>query len=656
MSSSICEQIFPIIDDIKSRGFEEREGQEDLMLDISESFDNGKNYMCEAGVGIGKSLAYLIPGILKSRSCGKPLIVCSSTIQLTEQLEKDVSLVSNLLDCHVDTVVGKGAHNYPCLERIGDLNDSSGKNNPDIQQLYNYVLNNDVDKQNVSPKFKKYMNKISTGKCTYSRCPSRDNCTFFQMRKALKESCRQDCLGNYIAKVIIVNQDLMIRHFMKLSHCEAGILTQYPCGMIIDEVHNLEEKVRAAHTVELNLKDIARFFQDTIKLLHSAYNYEDDTSIQELEAGIKDIFINEQQRLSQLDQSTIGEAARLTFEYKDLENLDRCLNLRNSINTSIQLIDVRGKQEDFQQEVMSHYRHLYDMLSALKDSVNARSILWGELTGIKRELNFCFAPKTTDLFIQEDILDQIYPVILVSATITEVGKKGERAYEYFAKSIGFQGIFGDPKDSPFPYDENARLLLPEILPDYKDRSEIYYEKIANWIMDLHKVVNSGTLVLFTAKKDLYEVAKIVQTSKGITVYVDSEEKSPKTIIDQFRETGGIILGTGSFWEGIDLPGKELECVIIVRLPFPVPDPVIEYKIQQNGNMNKVLLPEMITKLKQGSGRLIRKEGDTGVLVLLDSRMNLGRYNNRQIILDALPIKKQLINMDQIERFVHSKFD
>ena len=92
MSSGICEQIFPIIDDIKSRGFEEREGQEDLMLDISESFDNGENYMCEAGVGIGKSLAYLIPGILKSRSCGKSLIVCSSTIQLTEQLEKDVSL------------------------------------------------------------------------------------------------------------------------------------------------------------------------------------------------------------------------------------------------------------------------------------------------------------------------------------------------------------------------------------------------------------------------------------------------------------------------------------------------------------------------------------------------------------------------------------
>ena len=606
--------------------------------------------MCEAGVGIGKSLAYLIPGILKSRSCGKSLIVCSSTIQLTEQLEKDVSLVSNLLDCQIETVVGKGAHNYPCLERIVDLNDSIGKNNSDIQQLYSYVLNNDVDKQNISPEFKQYMSKISTEKCTYSRCPSKDNCTFFQMRKALKESCRQDCLGNYIPKVIIVNQDLMIRHFMKLFHYEAGILTQNPCGMIIDEAHNLEEKVRAAHTVDLNLKDITRFFQDTIKLLHSAYNYEEDRLIQELEAGIKDIFNIEQHRLSQADQNSIGDTARLTFDYKDTENLDRCLNLINSISSSIQFIDARGKQEEFQQEVMSHYRHLQNMLSALKDSVNARNILWGELAGRKRELKFCFAPKTTDLFIQEGILNQIYPVILVSATITEVGKQGERAYEYFASSIGFQGIFGEAKGSPFPYDENTRLLLPEKLPDCQVRNEIYYEKIAHWILKIHKVVNSGTLVLFTAKKDLEEIAKIVKTSKGTRVYVDSENTSAKTIITEFRESGGIILGTGSFWEGIDLPGKELQCVIIVRLPFPVPDPVVEYKIQKNGNRNKVLLPEMITKLKQGSGRLIRKEADTGILVLLDSRMNLVEYKNKQIILDALPIKKQMTNIDQVKPF------
>jgi ATP-dependent DNA helicase DinG len=650
LSSGICEQIFPIIDDIKSRGFEEREGQEDLMLDISESFDSGENYMCEAGVGIGKSLAYLIPGILKSRSCGKPLIVCSSTIQLTEQLEKDVSLVSNLLDCLIETVVGKGAHNYPCLERIVNLNDSIGKNNSDIQQLYSYVLNNDVDKQNISPEFKQYMSKISTEKCTYSRCPSRDNCTFFQMRKALKESCRQDCFGNYIPKVIIVNQDLMIRHFMKLSHYEAAILTQNPCGMIIDEAHNLEEKVRAAHTVELNLKDITRFFQDTIKLLHSAYNYEEDRLIQELEAGIKDIFNIEEYRLSQADQNSIGETARLTFHYKDTENLDRYLNLINSISSSIQFIDARGKQEEFQQEVMSHYRHLHNMLSALQNEIQATNILWGELVGKKKELKFCFAPKSTDLFIREGILNQKYPVILVSATITEVGKRGEKAYKYFAKNIGFQGIFGEAKDSPFPYDENARLLLPQILPDYQVRNEIYYEKISNWIMEIHKVVNSGTLVLFTAKQDLHEVAKKVKNSKGTTVYVDSENTSPKTIITQFKETGGIILATGSFWEGIDLPGKELQCVIIVRLPFPVQDPVLEYKIQQNGGMNTVILPEMITKLKQGSGRLIRKEADTGVLVILDSRMNLDAYKNKQIILDALPIKKQLTNIDQVKHF------
>ena len=437
---------------------------------------------------------------------------------------------------------------------------------------------------------------------------------------------------------------------MKLFHYEAGILTQNPCGMIIDEAHNLEEKVRAAHTVDLNLKDITRFFQDTIKLLHSAYNYEEDRLIQELEAGIKDIFNIEQHRLSQADQNSIGDTARLTFDYKDTENLDRCLNLINSISSSIQFIDARGKQEEFQQEVMSHYRHLQNMLSALKDSVNARNILWGELAGRKRELKFCFAPKTTDLFIQEGILNQIYPVILVSATITEVGKQGERAYEYFASSIGFQGIFGEAKGSPFPYDENTRLLLPEKLPDCQVRNEIYYEKIAHWILKIHKVVNSGTLVLFTAKKDLEEIAKIVKTSKGTRVYVDSENTSAKTIITEFRESGGIILGTGSFWEGIDLPGKELQCVIIVRLPFPVPDPVVEYKIQKNGNRNKVLLPEMITKLKQGSGRLIRKEADTGILVLLDSRMNLVEYKNKQIILDALPIKKQMTNIDQVKPF------
>lgn len=643
----IYEEIFDIIwNRMSEMGLEVREAQEDMMLNILDAYRDRNNLLVEAGVGIGKSLAYLIPATLISKELKKPCVIATGTIQLTEQLADDIKIVEQLLGCNIEVVIGKGQSNYPCIKRV------LGKK-IEVMEKYIYLIKENVDKQNPNGIDLKDWDKICVDGCRLSICEHRSDCYYYQIRTKMKVTRPWEPYP----KVIIVNQDLLISHFLKEEYDTKGILDQNNTFLIIDEIHNLEEKTRSALTKEIDLKFIEKTFIEYSKVIIRTSKNQDAINLaRELEERLKALLI---------DLFKVLKNKYMKEEKQELERVHiidgdegECKICLNKISVASEYLDLAIT---FNNSMISSIERMYSNVTENLNTINRfltvyggnkeEDLIWGNLNCNYKKIKINISPKEIDKVVSRLIFKKNIPTIGLSATITS-GLNKEAPYEYIINNIGFIGECDEIRKSPFPY-ENSRLLIPDNLPNVYDRNTEYYEKIAKIINEITHNVKGGTLVLFTSKEDLNEVGDVLKSlvDSNTNLYFDNNNKSQKEIIKEFKENGGIILGTGVFWEGISLKGDLLTCVIIVRLPFPVPDPVIDYKIEKFKNDNdKVIIPEMITKLKQGSGRLIRSMSDKGILVLLDSRMNDNSYKHRRLILDAIPIKKIITNTKSVEEF------
>lgn len=646
LAEKIINGIFETIDIMPSLGLEVREAQEDMMLNIIDSFKERNNLLIEAGVGIGKSLSYLIPAILISGYFQKPCIIATGTIQLTEQLIDDIKLAEKILGYKINTVIGKGQSNYPCIRRISEKYPQNFKE-------YIPLIRTGVDKQNPNGINLKDWDKICVDGCTLSGCKNRNECYYYSIRKKMQTTT----FFETYPKIIIVNQDLLISHFLKEESDSRGILDQRIGLLVIDEIHNLEEKTRSALTKEIDLKFIEKTFSEYINvIINTSYNQEAINLVKEIEneltslleelfKTLKDEFIKESKE--DLERVPIKNSSNVKCEilinkiFKASENLALAITFNNS---------VREKIERLYNTVIEKLNIIIRFLTVYSGN-GEDGLIWGSLNSDYKKIIINIAPKEIDKIVSRLIFKKNIPTIGLSATITTELNEDD-PYEYIKNSIGFIGETDEIKKSPFPY-ENSKLLISSELPNVYERTESYYDKISEFINRIVSNVKGGTLVLFTSKEDLKEVSNRLKEliSDNISIYIDNDKKSQKEIIEDLKKTGGIILGTGVFWEGISLKGDLLTCVIIAKLPFPVPDPIIEYKIEQaNFEKEKIIIPEMITKLKQGSGRLIRSMSDKGVLVLLDSRMNNKSYKHRELILKALPIKEIITDIDEIKQF------
>ncbi len=656
IADKVTKDIFQIIDKIANLGFEQRESQEDIMINIIDNaYRERKNLLIEAGVGIGKSLSYLLPGILLSKYTKKPLVVATSSIQLTEQLSQDIDTASKILGLEVDKVVGKGQKNYPCVQRISKLYEKT-KNEEYTKMLGS--IKEGVDKQNPADLDLKYWNDICVDNCTFSSCRFHSECYFYKVRNELRKDVRQK---NYfvdpIPKVIIVNQDLLISHLFKLNRVGKGIIYKDPCLLIIDEIHNIEEKTRNALTKEINFDYISKLFRDYSNLIMQTS--ESKNAIDEGKKCLKKV----EGIFATISTNLIKETNKHTYD-GDFDRLFvksgskiLCNEIIISINDILDYIDIaisiksNDRLNILSDSIYERFKEVIVFFNSYCEN-NIDNLLWGKIIGKSRRATISYCPKRIDQKLNQLIFSPRYPTIGLSATIT-VRNGEEDSYDYIVNNIGFSGITDDVHYSPFPY-ENSRIFIPDDLPKYNERDETYFKKISNLIRKIVLKNTGGNLVLFTAKNDLLEVNKLLEKELDIPIYVDGGEKSQKIILQEFKEKGGIILGTGVFWEGIDLKGDYLTNLVIVRLPFPVPDPIIDYKINKIGDSDKVLIPEMITRLKQGSGRLIRTMEDKGILTILDSRMLSDRYKHKKLILDSIPFKKQLYNWDDFNDFQEKK--
>lgn len=338
----------------------------------------------------------------------------------------------------------------------------------------------------------------------------------------------------------------------------------------------------------------------------------------------------------------------------DLENITK------SINVKVQLSDKPSNEYELDR-ILEGLNKLKEFLSDLnrKDS---KSIFWIEVKNKCKTpkdiiLNSC--EKSLDIVIKDMFFLNRFRTILTSATISN-STSGElkKQYEYIIKNLGIplgNTYLSEPKYSPYNYDENTMVYYNGDLPDPRTNREQYLEESIKEIKKLMDITDGRTLLLFTSKSDLeYVHERLIPMDLPWNILIQDGKTSMRKILEEFeQDTKSILLGTGSFWEGISIEGDALTSVIILRLPFPIPDPIIEYKksIVENFLMN-VDVPEMIIKLKQGVGRLIRNSTDRGIISILDPRVS--EENNKPYcknIWESIPMKNRTNDLSSIKAFI-----
>jgi len=618
--------LFDIFEKMKEKGYEERDGQIDMALDIAEAIRDGDNIIVEAGVGIGKSFAYLFPSMLYTKVSRTPVAVASSTIHLTDQLEEDVKNVENITGREVSAIVGKGQRNYFCEKRAKKYISSSLDKSDTIK---NYVRDYPSTTIRLSNREWK---KINVAKCTHNQCNYRFDCEFYNMRQGLNG------FGKMAGDIIIVNQDLLIANYLKEDKTGRPFIDDRHEVVIIDEAHNLEEKARNALTITF-------YKEDAIDLITQAEKV-NGVIYKELKNSIGEMYDAIQNHVK-LHQTEEFEQSRSAFNGDYLNKYKHLTTSIESVYSRAQVIDMQqGRVSD---ELIENLDNLVTLFEGVFDPAQTNQIFWAEI--INDKASICYAPDNISEKLNQLLFKRSKQFVLTSATLSAGSEDSE--YSYLRNSIGLNNPVTSPsKPSPFPYDKNARIYLPDNISKY-DKPD-FVSELSEHILKLAIATNGRTLVLFTSKKEMADVYKFLKRdeSHSFNIIMQSSKKEQETL-KEFNDTKGILLATGTYWEGLNIEGSDLTSLIIARLPFPVPDPVIENKISKSGDpYNEVLLPEMLLKLRQGVGRLIRKDTDVGLLSILDYRLTKkSKYKYKYKILQSIPIQNQIDSIEEIKSFL-----
>lgn len=618
-----------------------------MSLDIADAYVHSRNAMIEAGVGIGKSFAYLIPGLLINQISRQPVIIATSSIQLSEQIHKDLRFIGSRLGfTSVRSVVGKGMGQYACRYRAAELFEPAAASSP-LSALAERIVNYGIDERadiegGVSDAV---WSGVCVNDCKFEQCHYRSTCSFYQMRAKINASAGD-------MDFIIVNQDLLIRDLIKKKEGTKGLITERPALIVIDEAHNLEAKVRDARTLEFTFRGTCRVLEDALQIL---FRQSADKGLMAQFKFVKrcagDIF-------RQVEADLLHTAKQDNDRIKVSEitgvPLQRGIQVLKEFSLSLSVLTSRREREiDNAFEAINGLIDLFAVLAGAEDSY----LIWASHTRGESTVSIC--PKGISQFLKHSLFNGKTSVVLTSATLCQTGDTLEEQYAYLTESLGYRGDYMERQASPFDYDNHTLMYIARNVPYYNHNNrEAYLEAAYKEMLRLCNLTDGRTLVLFSAKEDMKYIHQKLSAEKlNWALHVQREGSSQDGVIAEFRASKGVLLSTGVFWEGVNIAGSDLSQLIVVRLPFPVPaDPVYEYKASLAENpLKDVFVPDMLLRLRQGTGRLIRSETDLGVLSILDSRLSAGAHKDyRNKVLGALPFKQVTEDFRVLEKFVQEK--
>lgn len=632
-------------------GYEPREGQIAMARETDRAITDDALLMVEAPTGTGKSIGYLVPAIRHAIAAGKKVVVCTANIALQEQLVmKDLPLLRELLPWPFTFALAKGRNNFACLDRLSEekiFTSAAGARNYTEAEQWREILawsdtteTGDLSELPFVPSAAlKAKFTVGTDDCTGKACAHHDECYANKAKERYK-----------LADVVVANYHLFFSD-MKIRIATdnvAGILPEYGV-LVMDEVH------RAA--------DIARTFMG-FRITQGAIRHAGRMLAPSNDkTPTIDFALKEQIASAADDYFARLRAYRRSKEYK-------ARLARRNVVDSAELLDLLRRAADEYERVMQDaalgaeareklrlaHRRASSIAKSLVDATelnNAKNVVYyieeeGDRVALCAQLIYV-GPT-----LQEHLFSKRKAIVMTSATIT-VGDK----FAYQAGELGCEDARELTVESPFDFETNAVLVVPkgDVMPDLSSKD--FREKAsfpaaaAAALVECVRMAEGRTLGLFTSHKGLQEAATALRNS-GWQGRVLVQNDAPRTqLVQEFRDDiRSVLLGTESFWEGVDVPGEACSCVVIDKMPFPTPDdPVLDAVDAMNpgGAFKEWSLPRAVIKLRQGFGRLIRTRTDRGVVVVLDRRILEKPYG--RAFTKSLPRVRVVRHLDEVERFL-----
>ena len=631
-------------------GFEMREGQQDMSFEIVDALIHDQHFAVEAGVGIGKSFGYLVPVLLYNKKMKKPVIVATSTIALQEQLWDDVHDVMPLLNTNPEVILAKGQTHYLCHKRANEYLSMDGAVIP--KELADGIEEGFQERKQFPPFLPQNIwDKVNIQRFSMRNCgPCEKKCLYYAIRSQLR----------YTDGIVLCNQDFLTAHLRQIRRGQDGLINRDADLIVVDEAHNLDDKVRSATTERINQGKILGLIKSATNEVKPSDRQNVYAEANEAQRAIRTFFdclkAQVQQQINNAQQD-MRYADRFFFDdsAESIDLLRSMVDATKNAALSIQIyasFEYHGRSTAASDDLDELTENLTEMIEELDDY-----LLWIERKGSQAELVYC--PKNTREITKRLYFSGKARTILTSATLTNTTEGSlEDQYAYFISNTGFptdeHGCLSEPKPSPYPYDEHSMIYYCDDLPHPTKEHEAFIEQGVQRLLEVLDISGGKALVLFTAKSDMEDVYSILsQKELPYKVLMQQSGSSQDQVLKEFREnTNSVLLGTGAYWEGISIEGKSLSNVVIFRLPFPVPDPIINYKASiADDALMDVNVPEMVIKLKQGIGRLIRNFTDTGIVCIIDRRLRdepAERYHD--IAWSSLPIKNRTKSLDELRRF------
>ncbi|HHX65920.1 MAG TPA: DEAD/DEAH box helicase family protein [Chloroflexi bacterium] len=660
-------------------GYEYREEQVEMLRAVARAFSTPEHLMVEAGTGTGKSLAYLLPAIRFAVQNGRRVVISSNTINLQDQLySKDVPDLQRILPWEFRAAILKGRSNYLCMRRLSAMRRSrslSAEEARVLAKVYAWLpttrtgdraelllinSDNDIWQQLQS----------SSETCMGDLCPFQQSrqCFFYRARSRAER-----------AHLVIVNHALLLSDMV----LENRILPEYRYA-IVDEAHHLEDQATSQFGFEAGRAAIYAYLAGIsseggdapggvlaqVPVLFQRSNLS-ATARQALEHSIRDLraevdrsqrrlyemfntiaaFLQEQSSSSQRPRSMYDETTRITSGLRiqpgwttveiAWENfsatMQPLLNGLERLANQIEGLDLGedAERDELVQEVRAALQRGQEMwmgLDRILMEPDDEGIYWISVAR-NDEITLHSAPLHVGPLMAERFFMEKDCVILTSATLRTGG-----SFHFLKNRLQIEEPAEVALESPFDYKTSVLLYVPKDIPE---PNQPYYQKtVQQALIDLCRATQGRTLILFTSNSQLQTTYRGIQPAleqDEIVVFGQGLDGSRRQLLDSFRNTPrAVLLGTRSFWEGIDVVGNALSCLVITRLPFAVPtDPVYSARAETfEDPFNEYYLPEAILRFRQGFGRLIRSRDDYGVVVVLDKRILTKAYG--KTILRSLP--------------------
>ncbi len=677
--------------------YEDRESQRQMAATIARVYNEGGVGLLEAGTGVGKSLGYLVPALRWAAANGERTIVSTNTINLQEQLVgKDLPFLAKALsDQKVRFVLLKGWRNYLCKLRLAQaqggaaqlFDDGSAGDVAALAAWAERTTDGSLADLPVPPR-PEVWDEVSAEPdvCTRMKCEHFESCFVFKARKAAAA-----------ADVIVVNHhlllaDLAVRRAAQ-NWDDAAVLPAYG-RLVVDEGHHLEDAAATHLGITVTRRSMSRLVGRlerrgkgllpalTNKLVMSK-DLLSTASLDLLEAKLYPAAraLNEKSGLMfDLLDTFIEEAGqpvvRLTREFASHriwkaglklaldDTLGEIALLQEGLKLVRERIEGSAKLDEELAPVLAELRSVTRRLQAAGDGLRRAlspppdddSVRWIEVRGREKSVTVSSVPLDLAPILREDLFKRLDSTIVTSATLTassgDVASDAHR-FDFLIQRLGLDEPDLAPTtavfSSPFHFETQSLLAIPSDVPAPNVDADAHRNAVTRIVLDVAEASDGGLFVLFTSHREVRQLAAELR-SRGMErrwpLLIHGEE-SRDALLARFRESGqGILLGTASFWEGVDVPGDALRGLVIAKLPFRVPtEPVTAAQCEaieaRGGNaFAEYMLPHASLRLKQGFGRLIRTGTDRGVVVIADPRIVTKRYGRG--LLEALPPARRVI--------------